>query len=394
MVMFIKENPDGTAQPVWRGVKRKLDVEGERVFEFDRKSSFKDKKRHYAMYMVQDLPAMPCEPGQNATDLTRSTKNRNLAGEALKEVDALDPYVIKLEHCKSIYAPDPPRKPGQKRTPRSSTTHAPVEIDQVFLNRSSGSLIQWMLAMFEDQSQLMRVLTGTMSAANAGPYGTYLASRPVDLHDEVWKCASRWMDLRVRQLTQATKVHFYNTRGGAYNHYSNAVDQARHAVSDDERKTVMRNDVGANNTSVELRITQINSLVHGGDLEGDLTLMRSWDQLGMAERSTQLRKEFFAACWSEWYGQLTDKAADMIGTSKPPPSPSLSPPLLTAVCRLYSPKIQGAVAPLHVLSQPPPFHQQVRYHPHQLRQRGGRPVSGPSPGSFPARHQHVCATGP
>lgn len=322
MVIFIKANPDGSTHPVWRGVKRKLDIEGERVFEFDRKSSFKDKKRHFAMYMVQDLPAMPCEPGQTATNLARSTANRNLAGEALKEVDALDPYVIKLEHCKSIYAPDPPRLPGQKRTPRNSmTTRTPVAMDQVFLNKSSGSLIQWMLAMFEDQSQLTKVLTGTMSNANVEPYGTYLASRPTDLHDEIWKCASRWMDLRVRQLTQATKVHYYNTRHGAYNHYSNEVDQGRFAVNDEERQNVMKKDVGANNTTVELRISQINSLVHGGDLEGDYTLMKSWDQLGIAGRSTENRKQFFAACWYEWYGQLTDKAADMISTSPSSPFP-------------------------------------------------------------------------
>lgn len=326
MVIFLKETPDGSTHPVWRGVKRKMDTDGDRVFEFDRKSSFKDKKRHFAMYMVQDLPAMPCEPGQTAINLTRGTTNRNKAAEALKEVDALDPYVIRLEHCKSIYAPEPPKLPGKKSARNSMTKRTPVAIDQVFLNKSSGSLIQWLLAMFEDQSQLSRVLTGTLSDANAGPYGTYLASRPTDLHDEIWKYASRWIDVRTRQLTQATKVHYYNTRHGVFHHLTNQVDQKRFAVNDYERNHVLNKDVGTNNSAVDLRVTQINSLVHGGDLEGDYALMKNWDQLGMAGRSTDRRKEFFAACWYEWYGWLTDRAADMISTWPPSPFPPLSPP--------------------------------------------------------------------
>jgi hypothetical protein len=316
MVLFLKKDADGSTQPIWRGVKRKVDAQGpDRAFEFDHKRQFKDRKRPFVMYMVQGLPDMPGDPGQLVTNLTRSNKNRELAIAALKEVDALDSYCIKLEHCRAIYGPVAPGYPTKKGPNKQPD---PVAVDQVFLNKSGGSLIRWLLAMFEDQFQTLDALTAAMPSVawgGLGPGGSFLTSRPLDLHDEIWKCASRWMDVRMRHMTQATKVHYFTARGGNYETQTNLVDTARHAVSDHEREHVLRQGVLPPTSSVDMRVSQINSLVHGGDLEGDLTLMTSWDQLGVPDRSTQQRKDFFAACWHEWYGELSEDAAAMIGTS-------------------------------------------------------------------------------
>ncbi|KAK1834927.1 hypothetical protein QBC39DRAFT_368642 [Podospora conica] len=312
MVLFGRKNPDGTDDMTWRGTKRKQqDGEaGDPAFEFDRKRQFKDKTRPFAMYLVQGLPPMPSEPGMATINLDRSHKNRELAIAALREVDALDPYFLKLDHCNAIFAPI---RPGPAR---KGAKRKPVAVDSIFLNKASGSLVRWLLTMFEDQAQVLDSLTTPMPDAvwtSPGPEASPLTAKRLALHPDIWNFASRWMDVRVRTLSTSTRYHWWTARNGVFGERVNRCERERAAVNDEERLQWRLPEGGGEvSNPVEIRVAQINALVHGGDLDGDLTLLTCYDELGMMTRSSKNRKDYFEQCFNEWYGELTPKAASMI----------------------------------------------------------------------------------
>ena len=295
MVLFAKKTEDEKGYSTWRAAKRKHESGDDPAFEFDRKSNARGTDRPFIMVLLKDLPKVPPIP---PTNLARNQQARQQTANALKETDGKTPFVLKVTHCNAIYS-DAVGKPK-------------ADANEIYMNKPGGSLVTFVLSMFEDQIQVMDALTTTLPDvewSRPGPRGNVLTGRPVHLHPEIWKFASSWMDLRIRTSIQSTKLLHYLQSSDMPNILPASQYNADQAEVSLKRQEIRPGIV----TPTDFKVQQINSEVHGGDLEGDLALLRNWDQLALSGRWEPLRRPFFRDCWTVLYGRLTEDAADMIG---------------------------------------------------------------------------------